>query len=54
MNPSAKIGPNVRKLIFQKMAIDAVPAGGGINHAIGFLLDKDKITAGFRSAAAWV
>jgi len=49
-----KIGPNVRKLICQKISLLAVPAGGGVADAIGFLSDKDKIVRLTREATAWV
>jgi hypothetical protein len=48
------IGPNVRKLIIHKVSLDAVPSGGGIADAIGFLSSADNIRNGFHSAQVWV
>lgn len=47
-------GPNVKRLISQKMAADAVPAGGGLASAIKFLSSKESIVAGARAATKWV
>jgi hypothetical protein len=47
-------GPNVKKLIIRKMSTDAVPKGGGIAAALGFLADPSRIVAGARAATQWV
>jgi hypothetical protein len=47
-------GPNVKKLICHKISLDAVPAGGGLQSAIEFLSDKDRIISSARSATQWV
>jgi hypothetical protein len=47
-------GPNVKRLIVHKMSRDAVPPGGGVGNAIGFLSDPKKIAAGARAATEWV
>lgn len=47
-------GPAVRRLICEKMATDAVPSGGGLSDALGFLSSKEKIAAGARQATVWV
>lgn len=48
------MGPNVKKLISHKMALDAVPKGGGLVDAIKFVSDAQRITASARSATEWV
>ena len=53
-DPKRPTGPNVKKLICQRMAQLAVPSGGGLSDAIGFLTDKDKLLGGARDATAWV
>lgn len=45
---------NVQKLIAHKMALDAVPRGGGMGDALNFLSSKDSITQGAKAAAVWV
>ena len=47
-------GPNVRKLIAHKVSLIAVPPGGGLKSAMGFLSDPDKIVSTIREATAWV
>lgn len=47
-------GPNVKKLIAHKMAIDAIPAGGGFAAGLHFLSDKQRIIDGAKAATAWV
>lgn len=51
---SESITPNVRKLIIQRMSLNAVPAGGGIGDAIKFLTTPGALGAGWKEAAAWV
>ena len=48
------MGPNVRKLVVEKMAKDAIPDGGGLADGIAFLSDKDRIIDGARDAQKWV
>ena len=48
------MGPNVKRLIIQKMVTDAVPPGGGIQSAIEFLSSKERIVTSARDATAWV
>lgn len=48
------MGPNVKRLIAAKMARDAVPPGGGIGDAIGFLTDKAAIIASAKAATEFV
>jgi hypothetical protein len=43
----------MKRLAAQKMAIDAVPAGGGLQSAIAFLSDKQAILNGARNAQKW-
>lgn len=48
------MGPNVKKLIAYKMSRDAVPSGGGVADALGFLTDPKKMTEGAKKATTWV
>lgn len=54
MSGEKKIGPNVRKLIVEKMSHDAIPSGGGLADGIGFLSDPKKISDGVKKATQWV
>ncbi len=45
---------NVVKLIIHKMALKAVPSGGGLADAIKFLSSKEGLLAGAREAGEWV
>ena len=47
-------GPNVKKLIIQKMSTDAVPSGGGLKDAVEFLSFKDRIINGVKVATKFV
>lgn len=47
-------GPNVRKLIVEKMSLDAVPSGDGLADAIAFISSSERIVAGAKAATAWV
>lgn len=48
------IGPNVKRLTIRKMPRDAVPDGGVIVEALGFLSSPDRLSQVARDAAAWV
>lgn len=48
------MGPNVRKLIAEKTARDAIPGGGGLADGIKFLSNPKNISAGYRAAMEWV
>ena len=48
------IGPNVKKLIFQKMSTDAIPPGGGVQSAVEFLSSKEGVLASAKSSTTWV
>lgn len=52
IDPNRKIGPNMKKLIINKMAVDAVPPGGGIQAAIASL-NPDKMRENWRNAFLW-
>jgi hypothetical protein len=45
--------PNVRRLFISKVAISAVPPGGGFKTAIDFLANKDKMRQTFSEAKEW-
>lgn len=47
------MGPNVKKLIAHKMAMDAIPPGGGFADGANFLLSGNLGESG-RNAAEWV
>jgi hypothetical protein len=47
------IGPNVKRLLFTKMAKDAIPDGGGLAAGVNFLSKKENISAGFKAARKW-
>ena len=52
LNPKA-IGPNVKKLIAHKMALDAIPPGGGFASGIDFIL-SGRLAQSWKDAANWV
>lgn len=47
-------GPNVKRMILEKMSVDAVPAGGGFADAMKFISSKKSIISGARTATEWV
>ena len=47
-------GPNVRKLIAEKIAADAIGVNGGLGAALNFLKSKERIMQGYREATAFV
>lgn len=46
--------PNVNKLIARKMAIDAIPSGGGLADGLKFLARAESIMDGHAKAKEWV
>ena len=50
----AGMGPNVKKLISQRMAVIAIPSGGGLADGIKFLSSKESIVSGAKEAVKWV
>ena len=48
------MGPNVKKLVAHKVALDAIPSGGGLQAGIAFLMDKYRIIETTRKAQEWV
>ncbi len=48
------LGPNAKRLVAHKMALDAVPNGGGMLDALTFLLTPGCLASSARDAAAWV
>jgi hypothetical protein len=48
------IGQNMKRLIIEKMSVDAVPAGGGLGAALAFITEPGELTKGWREATAWV
>lgn len=50
----AKQGPNVRRLICEKMAKDAVPDKDSFEVALSFLTNPTGITDGAKLATGWV
>lgn len=47
------VGPNMRKLAVHKMALDAVPAGGGFADAVKFLSSTNAIADSAKAATEW-
>jgi len=47
-------GPNIRRLIAQRIAQQAIPDGGGMQAAVSFLSSKESIIEGTRKASEWV
>lgn len=43
-------GPNVKKLIVRRMSAIAVPKGGGMSDALGFLQSPDRLAAAAKEA----
>jgi hypothetical protein len=54
MSSDTKLTPNVRKLIFHKMSLDAIPKGGGFADGIKFLSDREGMAKSLRAADDWV
>ena len=44
----------MRKLIFHKMSLDAIPKGGGIADGIKFLSDRNGMVKSLHAADQWV
>ena len=47
-------GPNVNRLISERLAVEAVPPGGGIGDALQSLLDPALLREQMRRAIDWV
>lgn len=47
-------GPNLKRLIAFKMSCDAIPTGGGVADAIGFLSSVENVKEGAAKATEWV
>ncbi len=47
------LGPNMKKFCIQKMAVDAVPSGDGIESALQFLATPGKMGEGWKKAVEW-
>jgi len=47
-------GPNIKRLICEKMSAIAVPPGGGLKDALQFLQSKDSIIAAAKEATRFV
>lgn len=48
------LGPNVRRLIFERMSLEAIPPNGGFADGLKFLSSKESIAAGFTTAKRFV
>jgi len=48
------MGPNEKKLIFQKMSRDAIPSGGGVADGVRFLADSNRVKKTLKAATQWV
>ncbi len=51
---SAPMGPNVKKLVARRMAMLAIPPGGGFGDGVALLCDPKKLAATGKDATAWV
>jgi len=49
-----KIGPNVKRLLIQKMSHAAIPDGAGLAAGLEFLSSKESIMKGYKAAEQWV
>jgi hypothetical protein len=54
MSAEMPIGPNVKRLIMERMAQIAVPAGGGMSDALAVLTDATRLVATGKEASEWV
>jgi hypothetical protein len=54
MNSDTKLTPNLRRLIFHKMSLDAIPKGGGVADGIKFLSDRAGMVKSLHTADEWV
>lgn len=48
------MGPNVKRLVFHKMSLDAVPPGGGLKSALDFIITPGAMGASYKAATEWV
>ncbi len=46
-------GPNFKKIVSMKMAMNAIPKGGNFMDGVRFLVDKDMLISGFKKAWDW-
>lgn len=53
VDPKRAIGPNLKRLMAHKMAIDAVPPGGGLFSALDVLMSPKKMQESAQSALEW-
>ena len=49
-----KVTKNTKQLVIQKMSVDAIPSGTGLDAGLKFLSSKESVMAGYRAAVAWV
>lgn len=50
----AILTPSVKRLIFHKVSLDAIPKGGGFADGIKFLSDREGMSKSLRAADEWV
>jgi hypothetical protein len=43
VDPKRKIGPNLKKLMVHFMAVDAIPAGGGLQAAVDLIMSPNGL-----------
>lgn len=47
------LGPNFRELVGRKIALDAVPPGGGFSSVLKFLQEPGRVSESLREAVEW-
>ncbi len=51
---ASESGQNIRRLIAYKMAVDAIPQGGGFEDGLKFLSSREAVITGAQQASIWV
>ena len=54
MQPKRKLGPNMEKLLIRRIAVEAVPSGGGLSDGIKLFTEPGRLKFAHRTALAWV
>lgn len=48
------LGPNMKSLLFRKVALDAIPPGGGFDSGVEAIMNTGKLARLHREAFVWV
>ena len=54
MNETRKLGPNMKKLLIRKVAVDAIPSGGGFADGVELFTTPGKLVRLSREALVWI